>query len=225
MTLWRFVDRPGQARAVPGVSRRSAGYRQTMPTTDLQPHGESLQPHGEAVVDDASPDDASPPAAGPSRDRRRVDWKLAIASFPIAVGVALIAFGLATSITGDEATDLPDAIESISPVPDAVQVLAQTNVVVDLAEGFEGELTVDGTTYETQRLEEFQNIDVEPGAQIDVPPGVIYEPGNDTLTFTPGPGIDIERFDEGNHLVRVVYWPTELGRQAARSYTWSFHVV
>ena len=186
-----------------------------MPTTDVDQYDEGT------VVGTGDVGVGEPPKP----PRRPFDWKLAIACLPIAAGIFLIGFGLATSITGDEATKLPDAVESISPVPDAVQVLAQTNIVVDLAEGYEGELTIDGTTYPTMLLEDFQNINVEPGSQIDIPAGVLFEPGNDTLTFTPGPGIDIDNFDEGNHIVKVIYWRTEVGRQGARSYTWNFNVV
>lgn len=168
----------------------------------------------------AEHDPGEPPAT-----RRPFDWKLALASLPIAVGVFLIAFGLIRSQTGDDVSDLPDAIEDIHPTPDAVQVLAQTDVLVDLADGYEGRLTVDGLDFETRRLEDFANIDVEPGTQIDVPPGVVFEPGNSTLRFTPGAGIAIETFEQGLHTVRVVYWRTEIGEQEARSYTWTFNVV
>ena len=103
----------------------------------------------------------------------------------IAVGVVLIVFAVARSVTGDEATDLPDAIESISPAPDAVQVLQQTQVVVDLAEGYEGRLIIDDLALPTIRLDELASVDVAPGEQVEVPPGVVFEPGNGTLTFTP----------------------------------------
>jgi hypothetical protein len=151
----------------------------------------------------------SPP---PERRRRgRIDGKL---------GYAVV-----RGVTGDEVTHLPAAIERISPVPDAVQVLAQSQVVVDLAEGFEGRMTVDGVEFPTQRMEDLTNDNVEPGTQVEIPPGVVFEPGNDTLTFTPGPGIDLEKFDDGVHRVTVIYWPIERGEGAARSYSWSFTAV
>jgi hypothetical protein len=159
------------------------------------------------------------------RWRGRIDGKLAGASVAIAVGLVLIGYAVARSVTGDEVTHLPAAIERISPVPDAVQVLAQSQVVVDLAEGFEGRMTVDGVEFPTQRMEDLTNDNVEPGTQVEIPPGVVLEPGNDTLTFTPGPGIDVEKFDDGVHRVTVIYWPTERGEGAARSYSWSFTVV
>ena len=54
-------------------------------------------------------------------------------------------------------------------------------------------------------------------------PGI--DPGNATLRFTPAEGTAIERFAEGNHTVRVTYWPIELGPDHAKDYTWTFHVV
>jgi hypothetical protein len=163
----------------------------------------------------------------PVRRRRRftVDKKLAVASLAIAVGVVLIGWAVLRGVTGDDVSELPDAIERIVPVPDAVQVLAQSQVVVDLEEGYEGRLTIDGLDFPTLRMEDLTDDDVEPGEQVEIPPGVVFEPGNDTLTFTPGPGIDIERFDDGLHRVRVVYWPVDTGEDAARSYSWTFTVV
>jgi hypothetical protein len=187
--------------------------------------GDSAQTTGELVLADAADDGRDDQPSGPVRGRRPFDWKLWIASLPIAVGVLLIAYGVNTAITGDDVAKLPDQIESISPVPDAVQVLAQTNIVVDLEEGYEGRLTIDDDEFETMRLEDFSNPNVEPGTQVDIPAGVLFEPGNDTLTFTPGPDIAITKFAEGNHTVRVVYWRTLVGEQEARSYTWTFNVI
>ncbi len=125
----------------------------------------------------------------------------------------LIGVAVSRSVTGDEATDLPDAIESIFPVPDAVQVLQQTQVVVDLAEGYEGRLIIDDLALPTIRLDELASVDVAPGEQVEVPSGVVFEPGNGTLTFTPGDPSTIERFDPGSHTVTVIYWRTDRRRR------------
>ncbi len=114
---------------------------------------------------------------------RRLDLKLLAASLVIAVGVVLVVFAVARSVTGDEASNLPDAIESVSPATDAVQVLQQSQVVVDLAEGYEGRLIIDDLALPTIRLDELASVDVAPGEQVEVPPGVVFEPGNGTLTF------------------------------------------
>ena len=52
-----------------------------------------------------------------------------------------------------------------------MQVLQQTQVVVDLAEGYEGRLVIDDIALPTIRLDELGSIDVAPGEQVDVPPG------------------------------------------------------
>ncbi|MGH9136218.1 MAG: hypothetical protein ACRD0G_04115 [Acidimicrobiales bacterium] len=157
--------------------------------------------------------------------KRRIDWPLAAASFGIAIGLLLIGWAVVRGVTGDDVTNLPDAIESVSPAPDAVQVPAQTQVIVDLSEGYEGSLEIDGVAFATTRIGDLSGGDVEWGEQVEIPAGVVFEPGNGTLTFTPGPGIEIERFDDGVHTVKVVYWTVEDGDDDARSYSWSFNVV
>ena len=159
------------------------------------------------------------------RGQRRIDRKLAVASVAIAVGLVLIGWAVLSGVTGDGSRQLPAAIEQVSPVPGAVQVLAQAQVIVDLAEGYEGQLRVDGADFPTMRMEDLTNDAVEPGEQVEIPPGVVFEPGNDTLTFTPGPGIEIESFDEGQHRVTVIYWPVARGEGAAHSYSWTFDVI
>ncbi len=155
---------------------------------------------------------------------RPIDVKLLLASFAIATGLVLVGIAVLSAESGAD-DDFPSVIESVAPVPDAVQVLAQSQVIVDLAEGYEGRLVIDGQEFDTIRLDEIVSADVEPGAQIDVPPGVVFEPGNATLTFTPGEGAPIERFDPGTHTVSVIYWRTDEGPRAARSYRWSFEVI
>lgn len=169
---------------------------------------------------DGRPSDVS------SRPRRRIDVKLGLASVVIALGLTLIGFGLVRSVTGDDVTKLPDAIEAISPVPDAVQVPSQTEVLVDMEAGYEGRLVIDGVEFDTVDVSTLRRDDVEPGAQIDVPAGVVvYDSGNATLRFTPERDTAIERFGQGNHTVRVVYWPIEQGPGRSSTYTWTFHVV
>ena len=93
-----------------------------------------------------------------------------MASLAIAVGLVLIGWAVVRGVTGDDVSELPDAIEQIAPVPDAVQVLAQSQVIVDLAEGYEGRLPIDGVEFPTMRLEDLTNDDVEPGEQVEIPP-------------------------------------------------------
>lgn len=162
-------------------------------------------------------------SVGP-RTRRPIDRGLLLASLGIAVGVLAIVFAFVTATDGSD-VDLPEGLERVSPVPDAPQSLAQTQIIADLADGYIGELTIDGTAFETVRLDEVGRLDVEPGAQVELPPGTVYEPGNATLTFTPSEESEIERFGSGRHQVTLVYWPIEEGRRAARTFIWYFSSV
>jgi hypothetical protein len=132
-------------------------------------------------------------------------------------------------VTGDDQQDLPDTIESINPVRGATQVLQQSSVFVDLAEGYEGELTIDGVVIPTLSLDELSSAPgvstPQPGEQITLPPVAVYEPGNATITYTPVEDGPIEQFESGQHTVSVRYWPITEGESRARSFTWDFYVV
>jgi hypothetical protein len=168
---------------------------------------------------------ATSTATADGRVRRRIDPKLLAASAAIAIGLVLIGYALTRSVTGDEAADFPAAVESVNPVPSAVQVPQQSQVIVDLASGYEGRLIIDDVALDTVRLDELSAVDVEPGEQVDVPPGAVFEPGNGTLTYTPAEGEPVERFEPGSHVVTVIYWRSEEGPSRARSYSWSFVAV
>ena len=156
---------------------------------------------------------------------RRVDRSLLVVSFIVAVGVMFVIRGVLVGVTGDERSDLPAQIERVDPVPDAVRVLSQTSVFVDLAPGYTGRLVVDGVELETVGIDEIGSGQFEPGQQITLPPKTIYEPGNATLTFTPSAGAPIERFEEGIHEATVVFWLIAEGPERSRSYSWTFNTA
>jgi hypothetical protein len=158
--------------------------------------------------------------------RRKIDKQLVVVSLVVAIGLVLVARGLAVGITGDERSDFPDEIVEVDPVPEAVQVLSQTRVFVDLEFGFTGVLVIDDTELPTVDVGELaQDQNLQPGQQIDLPPETIYEPGNATLTFIPSDDALITEFDSGQHRAQVIYWKIDEGRQRPRSYSWTFTVV
>ncbi len=161
--------------------------------------------------------------------RRRIDWKLLLASFGIARGIVAVVIGFRVAVTGDEQLGLPEGSESLNPVRGATQVLQQTAVFVDLAEGYTGVLVVDGVELPTVSIDE---LGIQPvggtsdaGGQISLPAATIYEPGNATLTFVPSDDAPISSFDTGRHEVTVIYWKIEDGRNASRSFRWDFYAV
>ncbi len=191
--------------------------------------------HPDGVSDTTTPDmrdDTTPDVAEQAdvatdtpRKRRRIDKTLLLVSAVIGIGLTLVVRGLLLGVTGDDRADLPPQIERITPVPEATQVLSQSNIFVDLAPGHTGVLIVDGVEIETVNIAEISNDQVEPGQQVRVPSVTVYEPGNATLTFTPSAGAPITELVEGEHEVTVLFWLIDESRQFARTYTWTFSVV
>jgi hypothetical protein len=163
-----------------------------------------------------------PLPAPPRRRRRRLDKGLLTASFVIACGVVLIAWGMLSAVTGDDGIDRPDEIEDLRPVENAVQVLQQEAVIVDLEFGYEATLVIDGIEIPTTVLSE---IEAEPGEQLALPPTAIFDVATGVLTFQPQEGAPIEEFTDGRHEARVTYWKSVDGPDTASSYRWSFTVV
>ena len=152
-----------------------------------------------------------------------------LASFIIAAGLVMVVAGVRASVTGKEQQDLPPAIEQIDPVRDATQVPNQSKVFVDLVTGYEAVLVIDEIELPTVSLDDVGSVDnsvvPKPGQQLTLPPGAVFEPGNVTLTFTPGDDQLIAEFESGPHTATVLYWKLDDGRNRARSFTWTFYVV
>lgn len=146
------------------------------------------------------------------------------ASFGIAVGIVLVFVGLASAVTGKDAQKLPKEIENITPVRSATQVQQQEQIRVDLIAGYTGVLIVNNIELPTFALDDLPV--ALPGAQRSLPPAVIFEPGNYTLSFTPTDGALVEKFATGVNTVTVIYWKITEGRKFAKpGFTWQFDVV
>ena len=183
------------------------------PVTDLEPAESPDEPRSGAET---------------TTPRRRLDRGLLAASLVIATGIVLIVYGFTSAVTGNDGIDRPEAIESVQPVENAIQVLQQDQIVVDLQPGFEARLVVDGIELPTTIIGQSEvdpNEQPEPGQQIDLPTTAVFDPGNAVLSFQPVDGALIESFSEGEHEVTVFFWPIEDGPQQARAYTWTFNVV
>lgn len=173
-------------------------------------------------------DSSTDAPASPARPKRRIDRGLLLASLAIAIGVILVIFALTSARTGDDGIDRPDAIESVQPVENAVQVLQQERVVVDLQPGYEARLVIDGIELPTTVIGESDVDPFEqpaPGEQIDLPTTAVFDPGNNVISFQPVEGALIESFSEGLHEVQVVFWKIEDGPEQALSYRWEFTVI
>ena len=156
--------------------------------------------------------------------KRPINKQLLLVSVGVAFGLILIGMGLESATTGREAQNIPAVIEDMRPGP-GDQVVQQAQVSVDFVEGYEASLEIDGIALETTRLDELSaegNSSLEPGAQVEIPPTAIYDPGNYIISFTPQEGAPIEVFTQGVHTATVTYWKIIDGKAKARSFTWEF---
>ncbi len=157
--------------------------------------------------------------------RRRINLETVLISLGILVGVMFVIFGLNSATTGRDALGYPDEIIDISPAPNDRQVLSQTEISVNLQDGYEAVLVLDGIEVPTTRLEDFVPVAAKPGQQIELPPTAIYDQGNSLIRFEPTEGAVIEKYTVGVHEVKCIFWKIEEGRAAARSFEWSFEVL
>ena len=174
------------------------------------------------------PDSPTDNSDSPDRPKRRIDRGLLLASLAIAIGVILVIFALTSARTGDDGIDRPDAIESVQPVENAVQVLQQERVVVDLQPGYEARLVIDGIELPTTVIGEADVDPFEqpaPGEQVNLPTTAVFDPGNNVISFQPVEGALIESFTEGLHEAEVIFWKIEDGPEQALSYRWEFTVI
>lgn len=156
---------------------------------------------------------------------KRLDREKLLISAALALGLVFIVLGVNSAQTGREAQKLPDTIESISPGPGDT-VLRQSQIFVDFQAGFDAVLILDGLELPVTRLDELQGTGAQPkpGAQVELPPTAIYDPGNFSISFQPQEGAAITGLFQGRHTALVLYWKVEESRQKARSFTWTFTV-
>lgn len=155
--------------------------------------------------------------------KRRIDKQSLLVSLGVSAGIILVVAGFQSATTGRDAQNIPAVIERMAPGP-GDQVVQQAQVSVDFIEGYQATLTVDGIALETTRLDELSDPSNLPraGAQVELPPTAIYDPGNYIISFTPQKGAPIETFTQGKHTASVRYWKIIDGERKAKVFSWEF---
>jgi hypothetical protein len=104
----------------------------------------------------------------------------------LGLGIALIAVIVVTVLLlpDAEVVELPDAVESVAP-GDGDTVLRQTDLVIDMALGYEIEVYIDQALVP---LEEFTTVEA-----------------TGTYTWIPGPGKTFDAWTPGLHSVLIRY--------------------
>jgi len=116
------------------------------------------------------------------------------------VGLAAIALGVVFSTDGT-ATDLPDALESVSPEPGDL-VPPQSGIEIDLQVGYAAEIVVDGWPIADATFVEATGV----------------------YRWAPSPSSPtIQEWTPGKHTVSIT-WDTYTGLPSPGSYEWSFRV-
>jgi hypothetical protein len=153
----------------------------------------------------------------PRLNRNRLAFSLAVAA-----AFALIVWGLNDGISGDRAVAKPLTIDRLVPNPGDI-VLRQSQIGADLANGYRGQLVIDG--------QEIPTYDLVPSAALCSPVtqgysghDTVFDPGEGTLFFTPGPESTIQKFAPGVHSITVKMWKLCDDPNTAAPFTWSFKV-
>lgn len=156
---------------------------------------------------------------------RRPNMPILAASLVIALCLVGIGYGFSSSVTGNSRLHLPAEVERIDPIPGegGAGVPEQTPVMVDLTANHTGVLIIDGLELETVDRDSLTN-KAKPGQQVVLPPTVIFDRGNATLSFTPSDNAPIKKFTQGQHTIEVVYWKVTEDRSHAHTYSWTFSV-
>jgi hypothetical protein len=154
---------------------------------------------------------ASPNGASPAPARfTGYSLRFKLLALVMAAG-AVVALTLAYMGMGDDGDAIvqsggtADVVEELMPARGS-QVVAQSTVGIDLTEGWEGTLLIDGQ---------------------EIPPD---EMANDTglnrVEFTPGDGKVLSALPSGPVCVQAVVWETRTGRtDSSRTVGWCFEVV
>ena len=156
--------------------------------------------------------------------RRRFDLRIFLVSLGFAIGLVLVIYAFTSARVGSDAQGVKNpAIERLIPGQDDL-VLRQSEVGIDLATGYTGELIIDGQTLVTREVV----------ASDEATPGVVprivdvrFDPALNTLLYQPIdlPDAPIPEFDPGEHTITARFWKLDEGEDTARQYTWTFKVA
>ena len=111
-----------------------------------------------------------------------------------------ISMGINFSSSLNGTLELPDAIESLSPMPGS-QVPQQTTIEIDMPIGYEIVLYIDDYRVSDSEIEHLE--------------------GTGIYRWRPGPGKSFESWGPGKHKIKIV-WDTSVGLPDIGEFTWEF---
>jgi len=152
-------------------------------------------------------------ARPPLFTRRRV-----VSSLALAIAFALMVLGFQESQDGgvEQRASRPASVKRVFP-SEGASSLRQEPIGAQLGDDFTGELEVDGRPIPLDQLE------LPSPISADNAPAARGLTGLNQVSFTPGPGKEIETLEPGSHTVRLLFW-RKVGetREQAVPYSWTF---
>jgi hypothetical protein len=143
-------------------------------------------------------------------DGQELTYKRAplLARFAVTMALLGCLVGMGYAFTLNKSEEGPEdvVIEKLTPLPGSETVPAQTPIIVDLEYGYDVEITVDGRPLPIGEIDEREQLA--------------------EFVYTPGEGKLFPRFENGKHVVQIIYWP-KLGDKERDSefYQWTFGSV
>lgn len=148
-------------------------------------------------------------------ERARARRPSRLGDVPRRILIALLLLGVVAGIyltgrlavTGTDSTSdaLPDSVERLIPASGA-QALRQTQVGIDLADGYDASLQINGVAIRT------------------TDDGLIKD-GTGFVQFQPGPGLAIETLNQGQNCVTALVWDQLEGEATAEPVAWCFNAT
>lgn len=163
------------------------------------------------MTDDRTEPTGPTSAGGPARTHRRElpdRWAhLIMALLVVGAVTGLVVAVMLASTGGDRTSEsLPDSVDRLIPASGA-EVLAQSTVGIDVAEGYDAYLIVDGKEIRTAE------------------DGLVSQTGTGLVQFTPGEGRPVTELPSGRNCMTAMVWKSIDGMKTAKPVNWCFDVT
>lgn len=129
----------------------------------------------------------------------------------VIVGGTVYIFNNAVTGSGTDDLALPGYVEGLIPSPGS-EVLSQSEVGVDLAEGYDAFLVIDGTPV-TNKVSDTES------------DGLFVDAGRHVVQYNPGPGRTVEALATPESCVSAWVWRVIDGQETAKQTYWCFDVI
>lgn len=183
--------------------------------TDLAPRDDAVAPFDPSTIRDPLPQ--------PLFSVRRA---VIAALLLVAAGCLVVAVKSGGGTDPADPSDAQTAIVSFTPTPGS-RVIRQSTVGVVLEQGYDGRLTINGTSIPEEEMEGA----IVPGTEAyeELSPRQREKgprPNNkEQVLYRPGPGKAVADLGTGEVQITVRYWKLSEGEQTARTFPYSIYVV